>query len=189
MPKTAEKSQCGRSICPGPFFLKIRHFKDISQQLCLVHFMTLCSYEHRCSKMTTFVVCVAEALDSLLIKTHPGRVLMLFLTSCTPVPVVLSKTIIQNVFRSCLTFKFGLHQVFLLFAFPQVIKQTLLCDSSYVQFLSGKQDWLPPWFPCPSCFSLKEIKEPQMYCVCLKYDGPVINTKITHTQSREAIFF
>lgn len=122
-------------------------------------------------------------------QTHPGRVLMLFLTSCTPVPVVLSKTIIQNVFRSCLTFKFGLHQVFLLFAFPQVIKQTLLCDSSYVQFLSGKQDWLPPWFPCPSCFSLKEIKEPHMYCVCLKYDGPVINTKITHTQSREAIFF
>lgn len=103
MPKTAEKSQCGRSICPGPFFLKIRHFKDISHQLCLVHFMTLCSYKHRCSKMTTFMVCIAEALDSLLIKTHPGKVLMLFLTSCTPVPVVLSKTIIQNVFRSCLT--------------------------------------------------------------------------------------
>lgn len=103
MPKTAEKSQCGRSICPGPFFLKIRHFKDISHQLWLVHFMTLCSYKHRCSKMTTFVVCVAGAQDSLLIKTHPGRVLMLFLTSCTPVPVVLSKTIIQNVFRSCVT--------------------------------------------------------------------------------------
>lgn len=103
MPKTAEKSQCGRSNCPGPFFLKIRHFKDISHQLWLVHFMTLCSCKHRCSKMATFVAWVAGALDSLVIKTYPVRVLMLFLTSCILVPVVHSKTIIQNVFRSCLT--------------------------------------------------------------------------------------
>lgn len=152
--------------------------------------MTLCSYKHRCSKMTTFVVCVAGALDSLVIKTHPGRVLMLFLTSCT-LYLRFSVKPLSRMFLEVVSLKVWPPSGVLALCSPvghqaNTPLRLLLCVISIRQARLS-----PSWFPCQSCFFLKEMKAPQMYHVCLKYEGPTINTKITytHTQSREAIFF
>lgn len=152
--------------------------------------MTLCSYKHRCSKMTTFVVCVAGALVSLVIKTHPGRVLMLFLTSCT-LYLRFSVKPLSKMFLEVALLKVWPPSGVLALCSPvghqaNTPLRLLLCVISIRQARLS-----PSWFPCQSCFFLKEMKAPQMYHVCLKYEGPTINTKITytHTQSREAIFF
>lgn len=152
--------------------------------------MTLCSYKHRCSKMTTFVVCVAGALDSLVIKTHPGRVLMLFLTSCT-LYLRFSVKPLSRMFLEVVSLKVWPPSGVLALCSPvghqaNTPLRLLLCVISIRQARLS-----PSWFPCQSCFFLKEMKAPQMYHVCLKYEGSTINTKITytHTQSREAIFF
>lgn len=152
--------------------------------------MTLCSDKHRCSKMTTFVVCVAGALASLVIKTHPGRVLMLFLTSCT-LYLRFSVKPLSKMFLEVALLKVWPPSGVLALCSPvghqaNTPLRLLLCVISIRQARLS-----PSWFPCQSCFFLKEMKAPQMYHVCLKYEGSTINTKITYThmQSREAIFF
>lgn len=80
---------------------------------------------------------------------------MLFLTSCTPVPAVLSKTIIQNVVRSCLAKSLASRTPGVLaLCSPvghqeKVPLQLLLCAASIRQVRLS-----PPQFPCPCCASL-----------------------------------
>lgn len=152
--------------------------------------MTLCSYKHRCSKMTTFVVCVAGALDSLVIKTHPGRVLMLFLTSCT-LFLRFSVKPLSRMFLEVVSLKVWPPSGVLALCSP-VGHQTNTPLRLLLCVISIRQARLSPsWFPCQSCFFLKEMKAPQMYHVCLKYESSTINTKITytHTRSQERLFF
>ena len=59
------------------------------------------------------------------------------------------------------------HQVFLLFALLWVIKRMFLCNVSYVQLLSDKEDCPLLSFPALSCFPLKEMKVSKMYYIYL----------------------
>lgn len=89
-------------------------FKDISLRSWLVHSTTVLE-NTEAQRTAILVTWIAGILDSLVIKACAVRVLMLFLTSKVPLPVILSKAIIQNVVRSLFD-KSPEHQVFLLFA-------------------------------------------------------------------------
>lgn len=93
MPRGAERGSFSR----GPFSHRINSLQEYLPQIMAGSIHTV--HENTEAQMTaTLVTWLTE--DSLVIKTCAVGILMLFLTSQAPLPVILSKSIIQNVVRS-----------------------------------------------------------------------------------------
>lgn len=171
MPRGAERGSFSR----GPFSHRINSLQEYLPQVMAGSIHTV--LENTEAQMTaTLVTWLTE--DSLVIKTCAVGILMLFLTSQAPLPVILSKSIIQNVVRRWFEKIWPLeHQVFLLFALLWVKNKSSLTTPLMSNFyLVGKAIFLLS-FSAPIMLLFERNQSIPVYHAYLKSGNPVVNIK------------
>lgn len=178
-PKAVEKGQCISSVSTGLSPTEWMHLKDIFLRSWLVHSKLSVLENTEAQRTATLVTWIAGTLDSLVIKACTVIVLMLFLTSKAPLPVTLSKVIIQNVVRSWFDKSLASGTSGVLALCSPVGREPIPShNSSHVQFLSGGWGCFPPQGLCSGHAALwKKIKVFRMYYAYLKCDNPLVNKK------------